>query len=257
MARIATEIEVAEAETSPTPDLLAEDVVIAVALAGPHAVQETTWPRRSVSLSSTSLSFRLYEVAKRGLDILVAALCLAVSLPIWCAAALLVRLTSQGPVLFRQVRSGKDGVPFVCFKFRTMTADAEKRRDQLLVINEMSGPVFKVKHDPRITWVGAVLRKASIDELPQLLNVLRGEMSLVGPRPPLPSEVDRYTATQRQRLLVKPGLTCLWQISGRNLIDFDRWIELDIEYVRRRSFLFDLVILVQTVPAVLSGRGAV
>jgi lipopolysaccharide/colanic/teichoic acid biosynthesis glycosyltransferase len=254
LAEIAT--EVAKSKTSQTPDLLAEDVAVAVSLASPHT-PDRAYEDFAVLTPAAPGSSWLYEAAKRGLDFGVAALLLVVALPVWCAAALLVRLTSPGPILFRQVRSGKDGAPFVCFKFRTMVADAEQRRDHLLRINEMSGPVFKVKRDPRITWVGAVLRKTSVDELPQLINVLRGEMSLVGPRPALPSEVDRYSAIQRQRLLVKPGLTCLWQISGRNLIDFDRWIELDIEYVRRRSFLLDLTILVQTVPAVISGRGAV
>jgi exopolysaccharide biosynthesis polyprenyl glycosylphosphotransferase len=227
-------------------------------MASPHAPETSAEPVTFVSPdATTAVSFRLYEAAKRGLDLTAAALLLVMALPIGCAAALLVRLTSPGPILFRQVRSGRDGTPFVCYKFRTMVADAEQRRDQLLRINEMSGPVFKVKRDPRITWVGAVLRRTSIDELPQLLNVLRGDMSLVGPRPPLPSEVERYSPAQRQRLLVKPGLTCLWQVSGRNLVDFERWMELDLEYVRRRSLLFDLQILVQTVPAVISGRGAV
>jgi lipopolysaccharide/colanic/teichoic acid biosynthesis glycosyltransferase len=255
LAEVAT--EVAETKTSPTLDLLAEDVAVAVSMASPHPGENADESLAPVLRSPTFVSFRLYEVVKRGLDMIIAASFLVVALPVWCAAALLVRLTSPGPVLFRQVRSGRNGRPFVCFKFRTMIADAEQRRDQLLRINEMSGPVFKVKRDPRITWVGAVLRKTSVDELPQLLNVLRGDMSLVGPRPALPSEVERYSPRQRQRLLVKPGLTCLWQISGRNLIDFDRWIELDIEYVRRRGLLFDLSILVQTIPAVISGRGAV
>jgi lipopolysaccharide/colanic/teichoic acid biosynthesis glycosyltransferase len=227
-------------------------------MASPYTAAKTDPTSQAYFLTPpTAVSARLYESAKRALDVTLAASLLVLALPLWCATVLLVRLTSQGPVLFRQVRSGRNGKPFVCFKFRTMIADAEQRRDQLLVINEMTGPVFKVKRDPRITWVGAVLRKMSVDELPQLLNVIRGEMSLVGPRPALPSEVDRYNPQQRQRLLVKPGLTCLWQISGRNLIDFDRWIELDIEYVRRRGFLFDLAILVQTIPAVISGRGAV
>jgi len=256
LAEIAT--EVAEPKTSLTPDLLAEDVAVAVSLASPHASDKAAMSLDFIRVpQSTSLSFRTYEAVKRGLDFSVAAFMLVMLLPVWCAAALLVRLTSPGPILFRQVRSGKDGTRFVCLKFRTMVADAEQRRDQLLRINEMTGPVFKVKRDPRITWVGAVLRKTSVDELPQLVNVLRGEMSLVGPRPPLPSEVERYTPVQRQRLLVKPGLTCLWQISGRNLIDFDQWVELDIEYVRRRGLVLDLAILVQTVPAVITGRGAV
>lgn len=199
---------------------------------------------------------RGYAVAKRALDVSVAMLLIAVSSPIWIAAALLVGLTSPGPVLFRQTRLGLAGKPFTCFKFRSMTITAEQERERLLHLNETTGPVFKVRNDPRVTPVGKWLRRFSIDELPQLLNVLRGEMSLVGPRPPLPAEVDKYQPRQRARLAVKPGLTCIWQVAGRSAIGFEQWVELDLEYIRRRSFWFDLALILRTIPAVIRARGA-
>jgi len=236
----------------------ADDIAVAASLAAHNKASVSPDSYEPVDdIAVRGVSLKLYELVKRVCDFTLAALLLVMALPVWCTVVLLVRLTSPGPVLFRQIRSGKNGKPFVCFKFRTMVADAEQRREKLLANNEMSGPVFKLKRDPRITWVGAVLRRTSADELPQLLNVLRGDMSLVGPRPPLPSEVALYTGRQRQRLLVKPGLTCLWQISGRNLIDFDQWMELDLEYVRHRSLRLDFEILFKTAPAVMSGRGAV
>lgn len=199
----------------------------------------------------------LYELSKRALDIVLATAFLLAVLPIWCTIALLIRFTSSGPVLYLHERCGKDGARFLCYKFRTMKTDAEAVRETLLHLNEMSGPVFKIRRDPRITLVGRWLRKSSLDELPQLVNVLRGDMSIVGPRPPLPREVERYTDHQRRRLGVKPGLTCLWQVSGRNLIDFDEWVELDIAYIKNRGFLYDLRLIARTIPAVLSCRGAV
>ena len=199
----------------------------------------------------------VYEFAKRVFDIVLSATALLLLLPLWVAIVLIIRLTSHGPAIFAQTRSGKDGRPFTCYKFRTMVSDAETLRHQLLHLNEMSGPVFKIRHDPRKTTVGRILRKTSLDELPQLLNVLRGDMSIVGPRPPLPAEVAEYTPHQAQRLAVKPGLTCLWQVSGRNLIDFDEWVELDIAYIKRRSFWYDITLILRTIPAVLSTKGAV
>jgi lipopolysaccharide/colanic/teichoic acid biosynthesis glycosyltransferase len=145
---------------------------------------------------------------------------------------------------------------FTLYKFRTMVENAHQRRQELLHLNEMSGPTFKLRRDPRVTAIGRILRKFSLDELPQLLNVLRGDMSLVGPRPPIPEEVAEYTPWQRRRLSMKPGLTCLWQISGRNEVDFNRWIELDLEYIDSWTPLLDLKILLKTIPVVLSGRGA-
>lgn len=197
-------------------------------------------------------------VAKQMLDFAGASLLLLLfSLPMLIAAAL-VRLTSPGPVIFRQQRSGLNGRPFTMYKFRTMVTDAEQRKQELAAFNEMSGPVFKVSNDPRITPVGRWLRKFSIDEFPQLFNVLRGEMSLVGPRPLPVAETRRFDdVAHRRRLSVKPGLTCLWQISGRNdLRDFREWVRLDLEYIDNWSLWLDLKILFRTVPVVLMGSGA-
>lgn len=210
----------------------------------------------SGNAGSMALSNTAYEVVKRVFDVVIAALALLVLLPLFVVVAILIRMTSPGAAIFRQTRCGRDGRPFTCYKFRTMEDGAEKKKRELLARNEMSGPVFKIHDDPRVTPLGRWLRKTSIDELPQLLNVLRGEMSLVGPRPPLPEEVAEYTGRQRRRLLVKPGLTCLWQVSGRNRIGFDEWIDMDLVYIERRSFWYDLWLIVLTVPAVLSGRGA-
>jgi lipopolysaccharide/colanic/teichoic acid biosynthesis glycosyltransferase len=151
---------------------------------------------------------------------------------------------------------GLHGRRFTLLKFRSMVVDAERRQADLMALNEMSGPVFKIARDPRVTRVGRVLRKASLDELPQLINVLRGEMSLVGPRPPLPHEVEQYKGWQRRRLSMPPGLTCLWQVSGRNRVDFETWMRLDLAYIDSWSLALDAKILARTVPAVLSGSGA-
>jgi exopolysaccharide biosynthesis polyprenyl glycosylphosphotransferase len=174
------------------------------------------------------------------------------------AAALAIRLTSPGPVVFRQIRAGRHGKPFTMYKFRTMSTDAEMRQSELMVFNQMSGPVFKIERDPRITPVGRYLRKWSIDELPQLINVLQGHMSLVGPRPLPIYEVEKFENTaQRRRLSVKPGLTCLWQVSGRNQVaDFHEWVRLDLKYIDNWSIWLDFKILLMTIPAVLLGFGA-
>ncbi len=198
----------------------------------------------------------LYEPAKRALDVVVASCALLLSLPLMAIAALIIKLDSPGPVFFRQTRLGKDGRPFVMLKLRSMTRDATDLRAAVAAGNEMVGPVFKIRADPRVTRVGKFLRKASLDELPQLWHVLLGEMSLVGPRPPIPDEVARYEPWQRERLAVKPGLTCTWQVGGRSDIPFERWVQMDIDYVRKRRLLLDLKILLQTIPAVLTGRGA-
>jgi exopolysaccharide biosynthesis polyprenyl glycosylphosphotransferase len=172
--------------------------------------------------------------------------------------ALLIKLTSPGPVLFRQQRSGLNGRPFTIYKFRTMVTDAEQRKAELAAMNEMTGPVFKMTLDPRVTPIGRILRKFSLDEFPQLFNVARGEMSLVGPRPLPVDEVKRFNdLAHRRRLSVKPGLTCLWQISGRNTVkDFKDWVRLDLEYIDNWSLWLDLKILWRTVPIVLTGAGA-
>ena len=193
---------------------------------------------------------------KRLLDVCVSVLLLVMALPIIVIAALAIKLTSPGSVLFKQERIGLNGRIFTLYKFRTMIEDAHQRRDEVNHLNEMTGPVFKVKGDPRVTKVGRMLRKFSLDELPQLWNVLKGDMSLVGPRPPIPEEVASYHRWHRRRLSMKPGLTCLWQVSGRNDIDFDRWMQMDLQYIDNWSPSLDLKILLRTIPAVLSGKGA-
>lgn len=199
---------------------------------------------------------KILRSLKRILDISVAIGAIIVTSPIMIATALAVKIDSKGPVLFRQVRVGKDGEHFHCYKFRSMYIDAEERKAALMVQNEADGPVFKMKHDPRITRVGRIIRKLSIDELPQLFNVLKGEMSLVGPRPAIPSEVNRYTFDEIGRLHAIPGITGLQQVSGRSNLDFKRWVELDLQYIAEQSIWKDLEILIKTIPAVLFGRGA-
>lgn len=194
--------------------------------------------------------------AKRGMDIVLSLIALVVLAPILIAAMVAVRLSSPGPALFVQERIGLGGKPFKMLKIRSMHADAERQRERYEALNECDGPVFKLRRDPRITTVGRVLRKFSLDELPQLVNVLRGEMSLVGPRPPLPVEWATYGDLERRRLLVTPGITGIWQVSGRSDIDFSEWIEMDLAYIRSWSLWLDLALLVRTIPAVLSGRGA-
>jgi lipopolysaccharide/colanic/teichoic acid biosynthesis glycosyltransferase len=195
-------------------------------------------------------------VMKRGLDIAGALAGLLVSAPMLLVSALAIKLTSAGPVFFRQERCGLHGRRFDMLKLRTMTADAEDRKAELLERNEMDGPVFKIREDPRVTKVGRLLRRFSIDELPQFWSVLRGDMSLVGPRPPTPDEVFQYQGGVRRRLSMRPGLTCLWQVSGRNGVSFEEWMELDLEYIDTWSLETDLRILLRTVPAVVLARGA-
>jgi len=196
------------------------------------------------------------KLLKRLTDMVVSALALAILLLPFAFIATLIKVTSDGPVLFKQRRVGMNGRIFYCLKFRTMVANAEELKESLEHLNEMSGPVFKIKQDPRITSVGRVLRKYSVDELPQLVNVLVGDMSIVGPRPPLPDEVAEYEPWQRRRLSMRPGLTCLWQISGRNNVDFNRWMHLDLKYIDEWSYLRDWWIILKTVPVVLLGHGA-
>jgi exopolysaccharide biosynthesis polyprenyl glycosylphosphotransferase len=199
---------------------------------------------------------RIQSALKRLLDIAASSAALLALSPILSLVALAVKLTSRGPLLFRQERVGLHGRTFAMLKFRSMVSNAEALKAELTLKNEQTGPVFKMKHDPRVTAVGRFLRKHSIDELPQLVNVLRGDMSIVGPRPPLPSEVARYEAWQRRRLSVRPGLTCVWQVSGRNQISFEQWMLLDMQYIDHWNLLQDLRLIMRTVPVVLTGRGA-
>ncbi len=194
---------------------------------------------------------------KRTADLVLAAVGILFLLPFFPVVALAIKMTSPGPIFFRQTRCGLNGRLFTLFKFRSMVVDAEARQKDLLKHNEMSGPVFKITNDPRLTPIGKFLRKTSIDELPQLLNVLRGEISLIGPRPPIPQEVAKYEPWQRRRLSMRPGITGYWQINGRSEIkDFNKWMNLDLEYIDRWSLMFDMKIIFKTIPVVLLGSGA-
>ncbi|MCC7383323.1 MAG: sugar transferase [Deltaproteobacteria bacterium] len=193
---------------------------------------------------------------KRTLDIIGGLIALVIAAPVMIIVAMAIRLESKGPVLFKQVRCGRNGRHFTMLKFRSMVADAEAKKADLMHLNEMSGPVFKIRRDPRITRVGGLIRKTSIDELPQLFNIIFGDMSLVGPRPPLPAEVEKYKPWQRRRLSVKPGLTGLWQVSGRSNVDFEEWMKLDLRYIDDWSLWLDVKILLRTVPAVFFKDGA-
>jgi lipopolysaccharide/colanic/teichoic acid biosynthesis glycosyltransferase len=199
----------------------------------------------------------LYRLAcKRAMDIVVSAMLMVLLSPVLLILSVLVMVTSSGPVLYRWRVVGKGGRPFLGYKFRSMRTDADDLKAALLGRNEMSGPVFKLTYDPRVTALGMWMRRYSLDELPQLYSVLKGDMSLVGPRPPLVTEYAQFTEYQKQKLAVKPGITCLWQVSGRNkVVDFDEWVALDLEYIRNWSILLDIKILLKTVREVVVGSG--
>lgn len=205
---------------------------------------------------STTPTNELLMYIRRILDIVLTLLLSVIWVPITAVIAGLIKLTSPGPVFFKQERCGLNGRLFVMYKLRSMVDNAEQLRFELEALNEMDGPVFKSSRDPRVTTIGRIIRRFSIDEFPQFYNVLRGDMSLVGPRPPLPQEVSRYERWQKRRLSMKPGITCLWQISGRNEVSFEDWMKLDLSYIDNWSLLLDLKILLKTVPVVLLGRGA-
>ncbi len=209
-------------------------------------------------ISFESTSDQLWHLlVKRIMDIALSTMLLLILSPVFAITAILIKLTSKGPIFFRQERCSLNGRTFTLYKFRTMVKGAEAKLSELLKHNEMNGPVFKMSNDPRITRLGRLLRKFSIDELPQLWNVLEGNMSLVGPRPPIPEEVERYDNWQRRRLSMRPGITCLWQTNGRNEItDFDQWMKMDLEYIDRWSLALDCNILLKTVPVVLLCKGA-
>jgi len=231
-----------------------------------HANGHTNGVAAAIALASAAAHPYTLEIApapgvylrygKRAIDVVGALLMLVLSAPVLAIAALLIKLESRGPVLYQSQRVGRGGRMFTFLKLRSMVNGADRHRHHLSHLNETDGPVFKMARDPRVTRVGRFLRTTSIDELPQLINVLRGEMSLVGPRPPILEEVAQYEPWQLRRLDVRPGITCLWQISGRSRIGFQEWMRLDLEYIRQQSLPLDLKILVRTLPAVLSREGA-
>lgn len=205
---------------------------------------------KGISLSRGNL------LVKRVFDLIVAGLIILIGMPLWLLFAALVKFSSPGPVFYAQERVGRDGRPFGMLKFRSMYRDADQRLAELAAANEASGPMFKMKDDPRVTPVGKWMRKFSIDEFPQLINVIKGEMSLVGPRPPLPSEVQRYSEGDWRRLEVTPGMTGLWQVSGRSSLTFDEMVRLDLFYIENWSVALDITLMLRTIPAVLLARGA-
>lgn len=197
-----------------------------------------------------------YLIIKRIIDIMGALCGILLLSPLMIVVGIWVKLDSKGPIFFTQERVGQYGNIFKMFKFRSMCTDAEYLLDKLQGENEMSGPMFKMKEDPRVTKVGKFIRKTSIDELPQLFNILKGEMSLVGPRPSLPKEVEQFTAFQRQRLIAKPGLTCYWQVRGRSDVSFEEWMEMDVQYLMERNTLVDIGLIFKTVGVLFGDEGA-
>ena len=208
-----------------------------------------------IRITEKDLHKPVYELVKRILDVILSALSLIALSPLFLITAIAVK-TDGGSVFYTQTRIGKNNEPFKLYKFRSMCQDAERKKAEIMQYNEMDGPVFKMKDDPRITKVGKFIRKYSIDELPQLLNIIKGDMAIVGPRPPLPEEVERYNAYQMQRLLITPGLTCFWQAYGRSTLSFDDWMDMDMRYIKRRTILLDIQLILKTVHAVVFTRGA-
>lgn len=221
----------------------------------PAAPPNATRPRQDRALSFQPQGF-YQRRGKRILDLALTSVGLLLISPLIGLIALAIKLDSKGPVCYASTRLGRHAKPFRFLKFRSMFDGAEQMKEELEHLNEMDGPVFKIQDDPRMTPVGRILRRTSLDELPQLIHVVRGEMSLVGPRPPIPEEVEQYEPWQRRRLSVTPGITCLWQVSGRNLVGFDEWMRLDAQYVDQQSFSLDMKILFMTVSAVFRGLGA-
>lgn len=223
----------------------------------PDRRQANMIDQQSAVVLSPALSDRPQLFCKRLLDIILSALLLIFLSPVLAITYVLVYVLDGRPVLYRWCVVGKGGIPFTSWKFRTMVKNADALKPALLKRNEMKGPVFKIRHDPRLTKLGRQLRRFSLDELPQIWSVLKGDMSLVGPRPPLVGEYERFSTWHKQKLSVTPGITCLWQISGRNdIADFDDWVRLDLEYIERWSIVEDFKILIRTIAAVLLRRGA-
>jgi lipopolysaccharide/colanic/teichoic acid biosynthesis glycosyltransferase len=244
---------------SASADKKASDPKLAhiLAMYGEERFQSADVARRlQIRLLLWSIRLHIIQHLKRGLDLILASIALATLFPIMVITALAIRLESPGPIIFKQQRVGKWGKPFTCYKFRSMGIDAEARKKELMHTNEVDGPIFKMQVDPRVTRVGRVIRKLSIDELPQLFNVFKGDMSLVGPRPPVPQEVNQYKFDHLRRLDAVPGLTGLQQVSGRSDLSFERWVELDMQYISQQGLRKDIEILLKTIPAVLLGKGA-
>ena len=206
--------------------------------------------------NESTKGFSFYEIIKRLIDIVCSFVGILALSPLFIVIAIIIKLTSKGPVFFSQKRVGKYGREFNMYKFRSMVVNAEELKEKLVAQNEMSGPMFKMKDDPRVTKVGKFIRKTSLDELPQLWNVLKGDMSLVGPRPSLPKEVAQFDEWMHKRLDVKPGLTCYWQVSGRNNIDFEDWMKLDVKYVEERNLWIDIKLIFKTVGVLFGDKNA-
>lgn len=219
-------------------------------------MERTNEHEERITLHEDDLKMELYYFFKRTIDITGAFLGLVVLSPIILIISILIKLDSKGPILFSQNRVGKDKKVFKMYKFRSMVVNAEELKSKLKEQNEMSGPMFKMKEDPRVTKIGKFIRKTSIDELPQLINVIKGEMSLVGPRPSLPKEVEEFESWMMERFQMKPGLTCYWQVYGRNDIDFEDWMKLDIKYVRERNTLTDIKLIFKTVFVLFGDKSA-
>ncbi len=233
-----------------------EQSVLHHEVAVPHTLWKTPTQKTVEFEMADAAAEKRKLVAKRLFDITVCLLLLPIVLPVMALVALAIRLDSKGGVLFQQTRIGRHGEPFTCLKFRSMYTNAEEIKAKLMAQNESDGPVFKMKKDPRITKVGSIIRKLSLDELPQVFNVINGDMSLVGPRPAIPSEVVQYTDHQMKRLDAIPGLTGLQQVSGRSDLDFESWVNYDLQYIEEQSVITDIKILLRTVPAVVTGKGA-
>ncbi|MFE4810527.1 sugar transferase [Peribacillus simplex] len=214
-------------------------------------IQEISYQKLETSDS------KYYLVSKRIIDILCSIIGIVLLSPLFLVVAFFIKIEDKkGPVFFKQIRLGKDGREFKMYKFRSMVSKAEELKASLMEQNEVEGPIFKIKNDPRVTKIGKFIRKTSIDELPQLINVLKGEMSLVGPRPPLPDEVKQYSNYERQRLSVTPGLTCYWQVSGRSNIGFNEWVELDLKYINERNLLIDIKLIFKTIEVLFGSKDA-
>lgn len=211
--------------------------------------------RRAI-INKQRMYYEMYDFIKRLFDIIFSLIALIFLCPILLLVAIIIKAESPGPVIFKQERIGANGKPFKMYKFRSMIADAEKFKDDLMKENQRNGPMFKIKNDPRVTKVGYFIRRTSIDELPQLVNVLKGEMSIVGPRPSLPKEVAQFEPWMLTRLNVKPGLTCYWQVQGRDNIEFEDWMKLDIEYIKDRCFWVDLKLVFKTFFVLLGDKNA-